>query len=156
MSAVIERSTSPPKHARVCSSRIDTIFTGRPSSVESNSVRRIRGHRGHGRVTDTFAAPPLRHPQPFLPPQALHLLVIHPPPLIAGVVIGATAPLLGRVFAQRRSCARNAASGSEAVCAAGGRRWVLRCCPGHPAGEPFTHPEQALQVSHGRPPAFRV
>jgi hypothetical protein len=28
--------------------------------------------------------------------------------------------------------------------------------PGHPAGEPFTHPEQALQVSHGRPPAFRV
>lgn len=36
MSAVIERSTGPPRASRVCSSRIVRILIGRPSVVESN------------------------------------------------------------------------------------------------------------------------
>ena len=35
-SPVMERSTSPPRHSRVCSSTTDRILTGRPSVVESN------------------------------------------------------------------------------------------------------------------------
>jgi hypothetical protein len=34
-SPVMERSTSPPRHSRVCSSIADRILTGRPSVVES-------------------------------------------------------------------------------------------------------------------------
>ena len=35
-SPVMERSTRPPRHSRVCSSTMDTILTGRPSVVASN------------------------------------------------------------------------------------------------------------------------
>jgi hypothetical protein len=28
--------------------------------------------------------------------------------------------------------------------------------PGHPAGEPFTDPQHSLQMTNGRPPAFRA
>jgi hypothetical protein len=28
--------------------------------------------------------------------------------------------------------------------------------PGHPAGEPFTDPQDPLEVTNGRPPAFRA
>ena len=49
------------------------------------------GVRGSGGAV-AFAAPPLWHPQPFLTPQPLNLLVIDDPAFPAGIVIGRTEP----------------------------------------------------------------
>jgi hypothetical protein len=51
-------------------------------------VGRVGGRTvGHGRHAVAFAAPPLRHPQPFLTPKPLDLLVIDVPALTTGIVI---------------------------------------------------------------------
>ena len=103
-----------------------------------------------------FASSPLRYPQSFVAPESLDLLVIDDPPLTAGVMVGGpeSAPRMilgvgakpgpqGRVRILRRSRV-----GLVALSAA-----VL---PGHPAGEPFTDPQHPLEVTNGRPPAFRA
>ena len=62
-------------------------------------VGRIRGYRrrrGGGAVA--FAASALRHPQPFLAPQALDLLVIDCPAFSAGIVIGGPEPPPGMIL----------------------------------------------------------
>jgi hypothetical protein len=103
-----------------------------------------------------FPAPPLWDTQPFLAPKTLNPLVIHVPAFAAGIVVGGpktTARMIAGEGAQpcpRRSirvsrCRRN---GRTPLCGA-----VL---PGHPAGEPLTHPQHPLEVVHGRPPAFRA
>jgi hypothetical protein len=53
-------------------------------------VRRIRGHRLSGGGAEPFAAAALRHPEPFVTPQPLHLLVVDRPAFAAGVVVGPT------------------------------------------------------------------
>src|SRR5271166_6800033 len=56
-------------------------------------VGRIRAHRGRsGGGAVTFTSPPLRHPQPFLTPKPLDLLVIDDPTLAAGVMVGRPKP----------------------------------------------------------------
>ena len=103
-----------------------------------------------------FAAPPLRNPQPFFAPKPLNLLVIDDPALTAGIVIGRPEPAARMVLGvgaqpgpQRRiRIVRRRRGGLVAL---GGA--VL---PGHAAGEPFTDPQHPLEVTNGRPPAFRA
>ena len=76
-----------------------------------------------------FAASALRHPQSFLAPKALDLLVIHLPAFTAGIVIRGPEPPPGMILGVLRSQSRNAASGSSGVAATGSWRWVARCCP---------------------------
>ena len=158
----MDRSTRPPRHSRVCSSTMDTIFTaGRrwwrrtgsppPTPCSAHPPSGCRGGAG----TEPFAAPALRHPQTFLAPQALHLLVVHGPALAAGVVVGAAESPPRDASSRTPQPPRSAASGSAGVdaraVALGGA--VL---PGHPAGEPLTDPITVDQVVNGCPPAFRA
>src|SRR5829696_6829760 len=55
-----------------------------------HSVRRLCGHRLSGGGAEPFAAAALRHPEPFVAPQPLDLLVVDVPALPAGVVVGPT------------------------------------------------------------------
>ena len=103
-----------------------------------------------------FAPPPLRHPQPFLAPQPLDLLVIDDPALAAGIVIGGPKPATRMILSvraqprpQRRI--RILRRGRDGFVSLGGS--VL---PGHAAGEPFADPQHPLEVMNGRPPAFRA
>ena len=103
-----------------------------------------------------FAASPLRYPQSFFAPKALDLLVIDLPALTAGVVIGGPEPTAGMILGVV----------AQPVPQRGIR--VLRCrrggfvalggavLPGHAAGEPFADPQHPLEVTNGRPPAFRA
>ena len=61
-------------------------------------VRRVRCRRVDGRGPDALASTPLRDPEPFVTPQALDLLVVHHPPLGAGVVIRPPIPVAGMVL----------------------------------------------------------
>ena len=82
-SAVIERSTSPPRHSRVCSSMMDAILIGRPSLVASNwksTTHTMFGASAVGipaavEVHRRFAPSALRHPQALFAPEPLDLLV---------------------------------------------------------------------------------
>lgn len=103
-----------------------------------------------------FTAAPLRDPQPFLAPKPLDLLVIDDPALATGVVIGGPEPaarMIFRVLAQPgpQGSVRMVRSDRDGLMTLGGA--VL---PGHPAGEPFTDPQHPLQMTNGRPPAFRA
>jgi hypothetical protein len=119
------------------SPQMETIFTGRSSVVESNGKSRAytrfeASHDStdrleHGAGAGAFAAAVLRHPQAFLPPESLHLLVVHCPPLRAGVPERVANPRRGYSRAHSRSQVRKAASGSAGVVDGGGRRWVDRC-----------------------------
>ncbi len=60
--------------------------------------RRVRGRRVDGRGADVFAATPLRDAEALVTPEALDLLVVHHPPLSAGVVIRAPVPVAGMVL----------------------------------------------------------
>jgi hypothetical protein len=120
-------------------------------------VGRVRDHWiGGGGGAVAFAASPLRHPQPFFTPKPLDLLVIHVPAVSAGVMIGrpetTTGMVLG-VLAQPRPQRRIRVllSGRDGFVSLSGA--VL---PGHPAGEPFADPQHPLEVTNGRPPAFRA
>ena len=82
------------------------------------------------RTPSAFAAAALRHPEPFVAPQPLDLLVVDVPALAAGVVVGAavTPPRMGfgvvpQPLPQRRRPDRPVSS------SAGWWRWVVRCCP---------------------------
>ena len=120
----------------------------------------IGGIGSHGvwnrRGTATIAATPLRYPQPFLAPKTLNLLVIDLPALTAGVMIGGTEPTarmrLG-VGTQPLPQRRIRISRCRRGCLVSLGCSVL---PGHPAGEPFTDPQDPLEVTNGRPPAFRA
>jgi len=103
-----------------------------------------------------FAAPPLRHPQPFFTPESLDLLVIGMPALTAGIVIGgpkSTARMILGVGAQPAPQGRIGVGrcGRGGLVSLGGA--VL---PGDSAGEPFTDPQHPLEVVYGRPPGFRA
>ncbi len=112
-------------------------------------VRRVRRRRVDGRGPDALASTPLRDPEPFVTPQALDLLVVHHPPLGAGVVIRPPIPVAGMVLrpgaqplperpirvrdrvALERSPVRGAAQ------------------PDQTARHPFAHPQLALEVIDG-------
>ena len=83
-----------------------------------DDIGRIGLRDWRGRRSVAFADLAHGHAKVFLAPQPVHLLAVdlHP---------------LGRGFwpAQIRSQARRSASGSFAVCDAGGVRWVERGCP---------------------------
>jgi hypothetical protein len=122
-----------------------------------HSVGRISGHvgrRGGGAVAFTLST--LRHPQSFLTPKALNLLVIHCPAFTSGVVVSrpeATAGMILGVGPQPLPQCGIRIGGCRrgGFVALGGA--VL---PGDAAGEPFTDPQYALKVTNGRPPAFRA
>ena len=104
----------------------------------------------------TLTLSPLRYPQPFFAPKALDLLVIHMPSFGAGIVVSGPEPAAGMVLGVRtqplsQRCVRIVGSIGSGFVALGGS--VL---PGHAAGEPFTDPQHALEVTNGRPPAFRA
>ena len=103
-----------------------------------------------------FAAPPLRHPQPFLPPKPLNPLVIDDPTLCAGIVVGGPESPPGMVLGvltqpDSQRCIGILGRGRYGLVALAGS--VL---PGHPAGEPFADPQHQLEVANGCPPAFRA
>jgi len=120
-------------------------------------VGRIGGDGiGRGGRAVAFTTPPLRHPQSFVAPKSLDLLVIHMPALTAGIVIG------GPESAARMVLGVGAQPGPQR------RIRVGRCCrcglmplgsavlPGDAAGEPFTDPQHPLEMVYGRPPGFRA
>jgi hypothetical protein len=68
----------------------------------------IRGHRvRHRRATVAFTASPLRHPQPFLTPKPLNLLMIDQPALTAGIVIGRSEPATRMIPGAARPAGRH-------------------------------------------------
>ena len=157
------RSTIPPRHSRVCSSMIDTILIGRPSVVTSNWKSTAHTRWAHRRPPErrggtavALSSSPLRNPQPFFPPKPLDLLVIDDPALSASVVVGGPEPPAGMILSVVTQPVSQRGVG------------VLRCrrggfvalsgavLPGHAAGEPLADPQHALEVTNGRPPAFRA
>jgi len=124
----------------------------RPHHVRCLGLRHMRC----GGTAEAFTAAPLRHSKALLAPQPLDLFVVHNPALAAGVVIGpAKSPprMVPRVLpepsAQRRI----------GICRRGSYRLVsLRraVLPGDAAGKPFTDPQHPLEVTNGRPTAFRA
>src|SRR5277367_2068767 len=122
-----------------------------------HAVGRISAHRGRGGGgTVTFTSPPLRHPQPFLAPKTLNFLVIDDPTLAAGVMVCRPKPaarmILGVVTQPppQRSIRILKGVGDGLVSLSSA---VL---PGHAASEPFADPQHTLEVTNGRPPAFRA
>jgi hypothetical protein len=103
-----------------------------------------------------FAASVLRYSKPFLAPKALHLLVIDCPAFSAGVVICRSEPtswvVLGVLAKPGSQGGVGILWGSRDGCV------PLGCAvlPGHAAGKPFADPQHALEVTNGRPPAFRA
>ena len=92
-SAVMDRSTSPPRHSRVCSSTTGRILIGWPSVVESywkstahTMIRRRRGQYWRdGGGPDPLASLPDDDSEALFAPQALDLLVVdHPAGTAAG------------------------------------------------------------------------
>jgi hypothetical protein len=120
-------------------------------------VRRIRGHRaGRGCDADALAAPGLGHPEPFVAPQPLNLLVVHRPALTAGIMVSPAMapPRVGLGVVPQplsQSGVRVGRCGRGGLVSLGGS--VL---PGHPTGEPFTQTHHVDEVVHGRPPACRA
>ena len=103
-----------------------------------------------------FAAPPLRHPQPFFTPESLDLLVIDMPALTAGIVIGGPKPAARMILGL---CAQPGPQDRIGVgrCRRGGLVSLGGAVlPGDAAGEPFTDPQHPLEVVYGHPPAFRA
>jgi hypothetical protein len=123
-----------------------------PQGVWIVSARSRDGDRGAA----AFAPPPLRHPQTLIAPQSLDLLVIDDPALAAGIVAGGPKPatrMSASVGAQPRpqSGIRILRRDRGGFVSLGGS--VL---PGHAAREAFADPQHPLEVTNGRPPAFRA
>ena len=120
-------------------------------------VGRIGDHlRRRGGTAVAFSSSPLRHPQPFFTPKPLDLLVIDDPALSPGVMVSGPEPPAGMILGvvpqprpQRGIRILRCRRGG--FVALGGA--VL---PGHAAGEPFADPQYPLEVTNGRPPAFRA
>ena len=98
----------------------------------------------------------MRHPQTLLTPKPLDLLVIDVPAFTASLVIRgpkATTRVVLRVLTKpgpqrgirilRRSRDRLVSLGGAVL-------------PGHAAREAFADPQHPLEVTNGRPPAFRA
>lgn len=145
-SPVIDRSTNPPRHSRVCSSTMDTILIGRPSVVTSNwkSTAHTRSGAsaviGRGGYPVAFAPPPLRHPHALFAPKPLNLLVVHVPAVAAGIVINRSEPaprMIAGVGAQPCPQRRIRILGRVRHRFVPLRSAVL---PGNAAREPFTDP----------------
>ncbi|MDT5279032.1 MAG: hypothetical protein QOJ20_227, partial [Mycobacterium sp.] len=95
-------------------------------------------------------------PKSLFAPKALDFLVVHLPTFTSGVVVCGSKPPAGMIPGVV----------AQPVPQRGVR--VLRCrrgefvalggavLPGHAAGEPFADPPHALEVTNGRPPAFRA
>ena len=139
---------------------LDRPAVGRGVELEvdrPHPVRRIRDRSvGCGRGPEAFAAAALRHPEPFLPPQPLDLLVVDAPALAAGIVVGpaVTPPGMGFGIVPQPLPQRRIRIG---WCRAGGLVALGGpVLPGHPAGEPLTQPHHGDEVVHGRAPACRA
>ena len=103
-----------------------------------------------------FAAPSMRDPQPFLSPKALDLLVIDAPALAAGIVIRRPETAAGMVLGVLAQPGPQCGIGILRGCCVGLVTLSGAVLPGHAAGEPFTNPQHPLEVTNGRPPAFRA
>jgi hypothetical protein len=103
-----------------------------------------------------FTASPLRHPQPFFPPKALDLLVIHCPAFGTGIVVGRPEPATGLVFGVLAQPLPQ--RGIRILRRRRGRLMTLggTVLPGNAAGEPLADPQHTLEVTNGCPPAFRA
>ena len=158
-SPVMLRSTSPPRHSRVCSSTIETILIGRPSMVASNWKSTAHTRSGASAITHSGAVEvrgvcdaAAAAPGAPLRAKAVGSSRDSPPSPHRGRrnrpvgTRGADDPW-------RRCAARPATPHPDPpawprhVVSLGGA--VL---PGHPASEPFADPQHPLQVTNGRPP----
>jgi len=104
----------------------------------------------------TFTSPPLRHPQPFLTPKPLDLLVIDDPTLAAGVMVGRPKPAAGMVLGV---VAQPGPQGGVRVLVGIGAGLVSlsgAVLPGHAASEPLADPQHPLKATNGHPLAFRA
>jgi hypothetical protein len=103
-----------------------------------------------------FAPSPLRHSESFFTPKTLDLFVIDDPTVGAGVVVSgpeSTAGMVLGVLAQPRP---QRGVGVLWCCRGGFVALGGAMLPGHAAGEPFTDPQHPLEMTNGRPPAFRA
>lgn len=163
-SPVIERSTSPPRHSRVCSSVMTTdrddlhrSSVGGGVKLEVDRAHPGRGHRlmadrlQHGGGAGPFPAAVLGDAQSFLAPQPLDLLVVHRPPVRAGVPGGvAETPAAGCVPATPATTLEGPRPGppaSSAPLPSMGGPVLTR----HPANEPLRDTHRSGQMVHGSP-----
>lgn len=103
-----------------------------------------------------FPTAALRYSKPFFAPKALHLLVIDCPSFTAGVVICGPEPTSWVVLGV---LAKPGSQGGIGILWRGRGDCVSLGCamlPGHATGKPFADPQHALEVTNGRPPAFRA
>ena len=116
----------------------------RPHEVRCDRCRGVDGRR-----PNAFAATPLRDAQPFLAPEPLDLLVVHDPPLAAGIVVGpAVSPprVLLRIRPQpvpQRQVRVGCRLTLERATVCGPAQ------PGQTARHSFAHPQLALEVVDG-------
>jgi hypothetical protein len=103
-----------------------------------------------------FTLSTLRHPQSFVAPKALDLLVIHCPAFTSGVVVSRPEAPAGMILGVGPQ------PGPQCGiwigwCRCGGFVALSGAVlPGHAAGELSTDPQHALEGTNGRAPAFRA
>ena len=163
-SAVMLRSTRLVRHSRVCSSMIETSLMGRPSVVASNwksTAHTLFGASAFGGGGVVEAPRRLRRrrcgtrrPSSRQSRWIFLWFTAQPSPRASACAL--RNPRRGCAFAQARSHARSAASGSAGVVAA--RFSALRgaLLTGHPAGEPLGQTHRGHQVVHGGPASLRA
>jgi hypothetical protein len=103
-----------------------------------------------------FTAASLRHPQPFLTPKTLNLLVIDNPSFASGVMVGRPEPATGMVLGVGAQPASQGGIGILWRVRRGHMALGGAVLPGHPAGEPLANPQHPLEVTNGCPSAFRA
>ena len=139
---------------------LDRSAVGGGIELKVHRPHQIRGIRGrHAECSagaQTFPSSALRHPQAFLAPHPLKLLVIHDPALGAGIVIGAaeTPARMGFGIPVQPGAQCRVGVGRRRR-----RRLVSLCAPvlpGHPARKPLTDRHRRDEVVHGRAPTFRA
>jgi hypothetical protein len=111
---------------------------------------------GRGAGADALATPARRHPQALLAPQSLQAFVVDIPAVGAGGMVGPAKPPAGMLFGPQAQ--PRPQSGVRVTQRLAGPAVTLggAVLPGGPAGEPFTDPQDPLEVVYGRPPAFRA
>jgi hypothetical protein len=103
-----------------------------------------------------FTAASLRHPQAFLAPKSLNLLVIDGPALTTDIVVGGPEPTARMILGVLTQPGSQRGIGILGCRRAGLVALSSAVLPGYPAGEPFADPQHPLQVTNGRPPVFRA
>jgi hypothetical protein len=157
---VLERSTRPPRHPRVCSSTMDTTVTGLPSVVASKGRSTAHTRLGASAFGGSgVVLVPSRVRRRFWGtrrPSSRHrrwiLLWLTCQPSSSGVVVGVAEPAPRMILGPRWSPVpqRGVRIG---WCRRRGRPWLGgSVLPGHAAGEPFTHAHHADGV-RDTPPA---